>query len=113
MRREAKRYLYDIAQAAELIGQFTASKTFQDYLNDPMLRAAVERKFEVIGEALAQLAKRDPVVAARIGEHRRIIAFRNILVHGYADVDDQLVWDIAESKLAALRTEVAALLREP
>jgi uncharacterized protein with HEPN domain len=41
-----------------------------------------------------------------------MIAFRNILVHGYADVDDQLVWDIVESKLAELRREVAALLRE-
>ena len=77
-----------------------------------MLRAAVERKFEIIGEALAQLARRDALAAAGIREHRRIIAFRNILVHGYADVDDQLVWDIAESKLANLRREVAALLRE-
>jgi uncharacterized protein with HEPN domain len=113
MRREAKRYLYDVAQAAELIAQFTAGKTFQDYLEDPMLRAAVERKFEIIGEALSQFAKRDAPGAARIGQHRQIIAFRNILVHGYADVDDQLVWDIAASKLADLRREVAALLREP
>jgi len=78
-----------------------------------MLRAAVERKFEIIGEALAQLAKRDAPAAARIAEHRQIISFRNILVHGYADVDDQLVWDIADSKLADLRREVAALLGEP
>ena len=113
MRREAKGYLYDIAQAAELIAQFTARKTFQDYLDDPMLRAAAERKFEIVGEALAQLARRDPLTAARIGELRRIVAFRNILVHGYANVDDQLVWDIAESKLAVLRAEVDALLREP
>lgn len=113
MRHDAKRYLFDVAQAAELIAQFTAAKTFQDYLNDPMLRAAVERKFEIIGEALAQLAKRDAPAAERITEHRQIIAFRNILVHGYADVDDQLVWDIAKSKLAGLRREVAALLREP
>ena len=113
MRRETKRYLYDAAQAADLIAQFTSGKTFQDYLNDPMLRAAVERKFEIIGEALAQLAKRDRIAAARVGQHQRIIAFRNILVHGYADVDDQLVWDIIESKLADLRIEVSALLREP
>jgi uncharacterized protein with HEPN domain len=113
MRHEAKRYLYDVEQAAELITQFTAGKAFADYLKDPMLRAAVERKFEIIGEALVQLAKRDPRTAARIGEHRRVIAFRNILVHGYADVDDRLVWDIIESKLAALRREVAGLLGEP
>ncbi len=112
MRHEAKRYLYDVAQAADLIVQFTAGKTFADYLQDPMLRAAVERKFEIIGEALAQLAKRDPPVAARIGEHRRNIAFRNILVHGYADVDDRLVWDIIESRLPRLRREVATMLGE-
>jgi uncharacterized protein with HEPN domain len=40
MRHEVNRYLYDVAQAADLIAQFTAGKTFEDYLNDPMLRAA-------------------------------------------------------------------------
>ncbi|MBV9290050.1 MAG: DUF86 domain-containing protein [Hyphomicrobiales bacterium] len=68
MRREAKKRLYDVGQAAELIARFTAGKTFKDYLNDPMLRAATERKFEIIGEALAQLAKHDPPTAARVRE---------------------------------------------
>ncbi len=113
MRLESKKYLEDIAQAAEMIAQFTAGKTFADYTNEPMLRAAVERKFEVIGEALVQLSRRDGAVAARISEHRRIIAFRNILIHGYAGVDDLLVWGVVESKLAGLRREVAALLGEP
>jgi uncharacterized protein with HEPN domain len=65
-----------------------------------MLRAAVERKFEIIGEALGQFAKRDTSTAARIGEHRRIVAFRNILVHGYADVDDRLVWTLSRASFA-------------
>ncbi len=56
---------------------------------------------------LTQLATRDARIAARIGEHQRIIAFRNILIHGYADVDDRLVWDIVGSKLGDLRGEVA------
>ena len=113
MRHEARRYLFDVAQAADLIAQFTAGKAFVDYQADPMLRAAVERKFEIIGEALVQLSKRDPPTAARVSERQRVIAFRNILVHGYADVDDRLVWDIVESKLAVLRREVTALLAEP
>ncbi|HKV27374.1 MAG TPA: HepT-like ribonuclease domain-containing protein [Candidatus Acidoferrales bacterium] len=46
----------------------------------------------------------------RISEHRRIIAFRNILIHGYAEVDDRLVWDIIEAKLPILRRETEALL---
>jgi uncharacterized protein with HEPN domain len=112
MRRETKKYLYDVRQAADLIGGFTAGKTLADYEGDAMLRSAVERQFEIVGEALAQLARLDQALASRISEHRRIIAFRNILIHGYAEVDHRLVWDIVESKLPTLRREVAGLLEE-
>jgi uncharacterized protein with HEPN domain len=77
-----------------------------------MLRAAVERQFEIIGEALVRLARLDEDFVARISEHRRIVAFRNILVHGYADVDDRLVWDVVRSKLPLLLREVDGLLAE-
>lgn len=110
MRLEAKKYLYDIQQAADLLDEFTAGKGFADYEGDAMLRAAVEREFEIIGEALAQLARLDDELAARISEHRRIIAFRNILIHGYDQVDDRLVWDIVQSRLPVLHREVTALL---
>ncbi len=75
-----------------------------------MLRAAVERQFEIIGEALAQLARVDAAVAERISDYRRIISFRNILIHGYADVDNGLVWDIVETKLPPLQRDIALLL---
>ncbi|HXZ17994.1 MAG TPA: HepT-like ribonuclease domain-containing protein [Roseiarcus sp.] len=110
MRREADAYLRDIDDAAGLIEQFTAGRSLADYLQNPMLRAAVERQFEIIGEALAQLVKRDAPRAARIRDHRRIIAFRNILIHGYADVDNHLVWDIVVGMLPLLRRDIAALL---
>lgn len=110
MRLEAKKYLHDIKQAADLLAEFTASKAFADYARDAMLRAAVEREFEIIGEALARLAKLDERLASRIGDYRRIVAFRNILIHGYAEVDDRLVWDVVETKLPVLRREVALLL---
>jgi uncharacterized protein with HEPN domain len=77
-----------------------------------MLRAAVEREFEIMGEALAKLARLDEEIAGRITDYRRIITFRNILIHGYADVDDRLVWDVVESKLAVLRREVESLLAD-
>lgn len=109
---EVKKYLYDMAEAAELIASFTAGKSFADYQRDAMLRSAVERQFEIVGEALAQMARRDEALAARITEYRRIIAFRNILAHGYTRIDDGTTWDIVESKLPALRREVAALLEE-
>jgi uncharacterized protein with HEPN domain len=111
MRLEAKKYLYDVQQAAARIAEFTAGKQFEDYQSSAMLRAAAERQFEVIGEALAQLIRLDASLSARISEHRRIIAFRNILIHGYADVDDRLVWDVIQAKLPVLRREVEQLLR--
>lgn len=77
-----------------------------------MLRSAVERQFEVIGEALSQLSKRDAEIVTHISDHRQIIAFRNILIHGYADVDDRLVWDIVETKLPTLLREIDALVGE-
>jgi uncharacterized protein with HEPN domain len=110
MQLESSKLLFDMQQAAELLTQFTAGKTLADYLGDVMLRSAVERQFEIIGEALAQLTQRDPEVAAQIGDRRRIIDFRNILIHGYADIDDRLVWDILETKLPILSREIDALL---
>jgi uncharacterized protein with HEPN domain len=110
MRLEAKKYLFDIQRAGSLLTEFTAGKSFDTYQSDAMLRAAVEREFEIIGEALAQLAKLDASIAARITDHRRIISFRNLLIHGYADVDDRLVWDVVETKLPVLRREVEILL---
>ena len=110
MPREAKAYLHDMRQAASLISEFTEGLDFDAYAADAMVRAAVEREFEIIGEALSQLAKLDPETAGRIGEHRRIIAFRNILVHGYAGVDDMLVWDMVVTRLGDLRRDVDQLL---
>ncbi len=75
-----------------------------------MLRAAVERQFEIIGEALSGLKRVDPAAAAAIPDLARIIAFRNILIHGYASVDDRLVWGVVESDLPALRSALDRLL---
>ena len=112
MRLEARKYLYDIQKAASLLDEFVAAKTFDDYQRDAMLRAAVEREFEIIGEAMAQLARVDEAVAARISQYKRIIAFRNVLIHEYADVDDRLVWGVVETNLPTLIPEIDALLED-
>jgi uncharacterized protein with HEPN domain len=111
MRLEARKYLFDIQRACSALQEFIGEKTLLDYAGDAMLRAATERQFEIIGEALAQLVKRDPAVASQITDYRQIIAFRNILIHGYAEIDDRLVWDIVETKLPKRRTEVGDLLK--
>ena len=112
MRAEARKYLEDARQACELLLEFTAGKSMADYEDDPMLRSAVERQFEIIGEAVSGLARVDPATADRISHYERIIAFRNILIHGYADVDNRLVWDVLRTNLPTLRGEINALLAE-
>jgi uncharacterized protein with HEPN domain len=111
MRREIRKYLFDIVQACELLEQFTSGKAFTDYAADPMLRSAVERQFEIIGEALNQAIRLDPSLSGQITRTGRIIAFRNRLIHGYASVADDLVWGVIETSLPLLHREVAALLQ--
>jgi uncharacterized protein with HEPN domain len=72
----------DVLGALELLEAFTRGKTFQDYRSDAMFRAAVEREFEIVGEALRRLQSLDPATAGHVPELRWIVAFRNVLIHG-------------------------------
>ena len=110
MQLEARTLLYDMREAARLIGRFTADRRFEDYLADPMLRSAVERQFEIIGEALNKLSKLDPTIASQVPDYQKIISFRNALIHGYAAVQHEVVWGVVETRLPALLAAVEALL---
>ena len=112
MRLESKKYLHDIAHSAGLALQFAAGKGYSDYVGDALLRSAIERQLQTVGEALAQLSKLDPATASRFTEHERIIAFRNILVHGYANIDDRIVWGVLQLKLPILLREAESMLAE-
>lgn len=112
MKLETLKYLHDIQRAADLLREFTSGKTFVNYEGDSMLRSAVERQFEIIGEAMASIVRIDKPVAERISHYQRIIAFRNILIHGYANVNDRLVWDVIKTNLSVLKREVDAILKE-
>lgn len=110
MPTEAEKYLWDALTAAQRIQRFIQNKTFHDYLQDDLLRSAVERQFEIIGEALGQLRKQFPSEAEKIADLPRIVGFRNVLIHGYATVDDTLVWGAMEMHLEPLAICLKALL---
>jgi uncharacterized protein with HEPN domain len=112
MRLEAKKLLFDIVAACDEIERFTAAKTLDDYLASEMLRAAVERKFEIVGEALVRLREKDSATFARISASQQAIAFRNRLIHGYDVVDHGTVWSTIKSDLLELRNETKRLLSE-
>ena len=112
MHPDAGKLLWDAQQAAERAARFTAAKSFADYEADDYLRSAVERQFEIVGEALNQLSRLDPATAASIAELPRIVAFRNVLIHGYASVDNRIVWGVIEGSLSSLRASLSHLLAQ-
>jgi len=112
MVRDPRTYLWDVQQAAEAIRQFTQELNATSYAENPLVRSAVERQFEIIGEALNQLSKVDPELARRVPHLLEIVSFRNVLIHGYGRIDHIRVWDIAQTRLPALHRTASDLLDE-
>jgi len=107
---EVRKLLFDILEAGKDIEAFVQALDYGQYLADRMVQSAVERKFEIIGEALNRLKYRDDEVLAAIPEHSRIIGFRNVISHGYDTIEPELVWDAVQNHLPALRGVVEGLL---
>ncbi len=110
MQPRSPKLLEDIREAAAFIGEAAKGKSLADYGADRLLRQAIERNFEIIGEAIKRLVKHDAETAARIDDYRQIIAFRNVLIHGYDLVDHALVWSTIESQIPTLLRTVEGLL---
>ena len=79
MENELLKHLFDIREAASAIFRFVHGKKFEDYKQDELLRSGVERKFEIIGEALNRIKDDDPAMLDKVRDHRNIVSFRNIL----------------------------------
>ena len=92
MKTHTKKRLLDAFSACQAIESFVAGYTFTDYEQNLMLRSAVERQFEIIGEALHQAEVDEPEVVELLPELRRIVGMRNRIIHGYDSVDDELLW---------------------
>ena len=112
MERKSPKLLEDIRDAVAFVRHATQSRTLDDYRRDRLLRQAVERNFEIIGEAVGRLAKIDPVTAAKIGDYQQIISFRNLLIHGYDLIDEAQVWNVIQKSLPTLESEVTSILAE-
>jgi uncharacterized protein with HEPN domain len=91
----------------------TSGKDFADFDNNIVLRSAIERQFEILGEALGRLARLDAPLAAKIPHLGQIVAFRNVLIHGYATIDRARVWRTARVDLPGLRVILDDLLGDP
>lgn len=110
MQPESPALIWDARRAAGRVVEFVSGRSWDDYRQDVMLRSAVERQFQIIGEALNRLSKVDSATADRVPHLARIVAFRNVLVHGYAQIDDALVWEVASARVPELSALLAGLL---
>jgi uncharacterized protein with HEPN domain len=103
--------LYDIKIAAEEIDSFfeTESRDFHNYKGNSLLKRAIERNLEIIGEAMNRILKEDPDFNLEIA--KRIIGLRNQIIHGYDTVSDESIWGIITNHLPKLKTEVDSLIK--
>lgn len=103
MEVEIQKWLFDAHQASLAIREFLKEKDFEDYTADLMLSSAVERQFEILGEALKRIRDKDEAFLDKsIRGWRGAISFRNILAHGYDHIDDEIIWGIIEDDLPVL-----------
>jgi uncharacterized protein with HEPN domain len=107
MPHSIRKLLLDITISCEEIRKFAGDLSFEQFTKNRLLQLALEREFEIIGEALARLERIDPeTIAKRIPEYRKIIGFRNILAHGYDIVDEASLWDFAKNRVPILLDQV-------
>lgn len=110
MDTEIKKYLFDIHESIDSIENFLGGKRdFNVYMADKMLRRAVEREFEIIGEAISRIKKLDSSI--EISSKRQIIDMRNRVIHGYDKIDDEIVWGTIVRHLPVLKIDIANLLK--
>src|SRR4030042_1473232 len=110
MDHDPKAFLFDIKEACDEIKHFVQNMSFEQYAGNSMVRAAVERKFMIIGEAMTRLKREFPEMVEKISDYEKIIAFRNILVHGYEIIDDATVWSAIKDSMPTLRNEIEHML---
>ena len=107
MPHKTRKLLLDISLSCQEISDFTDGKSFKDFQQDRMLQLAIEREFEIIGEALHRITRiEEATLAENIPEYRRIIDFRNIIAHGYDIIDEAALWDFAVNRVPELLEKV-------
>lgn len=100
--RDPRVFLFDALSAAEAVTRFIGGCSPEQYQSDEILRSAVERQFEVLGEALNRAVKADPALIESLPDAPKVVAFRNVLAHGYDAVLDETVFAVATSDVPSL-----------
>lgn len=108
------KWLYDIKMCIDEVDGFfiEEEKDFFKYKNNLMLKRAVERNLEIIGEAVNRIITRDILFTEKISNAKAIIGLRNQVIHAYDNVSDENIWSILTNHLPKLKLEVDELIKE-
>ena len=108
------KWLFDIKMSIDEIEDFfkNEEKDFFFFFNNLMLKRAVERNLEIIGEATNRIITRDSLFNERITNAKAIIGLRNQVIHAYDNISDENIWSILTNHLPKLKTEVENLIKE-
>ena len=106
---KVKKYILDIKESVASIEEFLGgTRDFNLYKNNKMLKRAIEREFEIIGEAMNRIEKLDDRI--NISSKHQIISMRNRVIHGYDKIDDEIIWGTIVRHLPILKTEIGLLV---
>ena len=108
MSNRVNKYLFDIKVAIEAINEFVANIDLEGFKQSRLIRSAVERQLEIVGESVKRIERTGEPVP--IENARHIIAFRNILVHEYERLEEETVWAIVKKDVPKLLEEINHLL---
>jgi len=109
MQHKIAKYLFDINESILSIENYLGTKiNYNEYLKNKILRRAVERELEIIGEALNNLKKLDKTIS--ISYYKQIISLRNKIIHSYDNIDNTTIWGIVIKHLPVLKTEIQHLI---
>jgi uncharacterized protein with HEPN domain len=100
------KYLFDVKIAIEEIESFfqLVPKSYLEYQKNQILKRAIERNLEIIGEAINQISRNDPSI--NISNAQRIIGLRNQIIHGYDSISDEIIWGVIIKHLPVLKSEI-------
>lgn len=104
-------YLQDIIKAVNAVGVFLKGKTKEDFLSDELLQSAVLHKLTIIGEAVTRISDETKEKYPDV-EWKEIKGFRNIVVHAYFSIDNEVIWQTTQNDLTNLRTKTEIILRD-
>ncbi len=103
--------LQHIHDAIKEINSYTANISFKEFKSNSMMIYASVKQLEIIGEAASKITKHFIKLYSEI-EWREIIALRNLLVHEYFGIDEEIIWGIIKKDLPELQIKVNRILEQ-